>query len=351
MFLWVLIATAFGQEHAALFVGNSYTAFNGPDNLAGSYKHLLEEGMPTWGPLEIHSHAPGGVSFEGHLQAAQASGPLHDYLTGASGVSQWDVVVLQDQSQVPSFPQDQPTYAASRAAVVSLAEMVVAMGGTPHLFQTWGRRNGDAQNEWLNPDFSTMQQNLVEGYAGYAGAIESAGMEVQVIPVGQGWQRVHDDLVAAGVDPTVGDTLFTRLYANDGSHPSPLGTYLAASIAYATISGQSPVGLEWAHPGISEADRLAVQAVAVQFIVEEETGNENTGGQTDTEPEGESPSPEDGDPDVEVPLEPAGCGCSVSSGERVPTLPVLGILGCALVWVRRLPWGGAVVPRKEPGAW
>ncbi len=160
MFLWVLIATAFGQEHAALFVGNSYTAFNGPDNLAGSYKHLLEEGMPTWGPLEIHSHAPGGVSFEGHLQAAQASGPLHDYLTGASGVSQWDVVVLQDQSQVPSFPQDQPTYAASRAAVVSLAEMVVAMGGTPHLFQTWGRRNGDAQNEWLNPDFSTMQQNL-----------------------------------------------------------------------------------------------------------------------------------------------------------------------------------------------
>lgn len=335
MILFVLLGTALAQEHAALFVGNSYTAANSPDNLPGAYKKLLEEGMSGWTPLEIHSHAPGGVSFEGHLQSAQGEGPLHDFLTGAGGISSWNVVVLQDQSQFPSFPQDGVYYTSSRTAAVSLAQMVVAMGGTPHLFQTWGRRNGDEQNAWRNPDFSTMQQHLVEGYDGYAQAIQDAGMEVEIIRAGEGWQKVHDDLVSAGVDPTGEDTLFMRLYVNDGSHPSPLGTYLVASIAYATIAGQSPVGLQWAHPGISAEDRDALQAVAAAVVFGDETGPD-TAPTTDTVASETADEPGDDTVPEPSPESRAACGCTAPPREG-PVLPVLAILGCALVYARRLP--------------
>ena len=35
----------------------------------------------------------------------------------------------------------------------------------------------------------------------------------------------------------------SALFVTDGSHPSEAGTYLAASVFYATLYGKSPVGL------------------------------------------------------------------------------------------------------------
>ena len=35
----------------------------------------------------------------------------------------------------------------------------------------------------------------------------------------------------------------SALFIADGSHPSPAGTYVAASVFYATLYGKSPVGL------------------------------------------------------------------------------------------------------------
>ncbi len=34
-----------------------------------------------------------------------------------------------------------------------------------------------------------------------------------------------------------------NLYFSDGSHPSPIGSYVAACVFYATLYGKSPVGL------------------------------------------------------------------------------------------------------------
>ncbi len=335
MIALLLCAVSWAQPHNALFVGNSYTAFHAPDNLSGAYQQLLEEGKPGWTPLDIRFHAPGGVSFEGHLQAAQDTGPLHDLLTGTGEVSEWNLVVFQDQSQVPSFPQDGAYYTASRDAVVALAQMATALGATPHLLQTWGRRDGDEQNTGRNGDFSTMNQHLADGYAGFADAIRAAGMEAEIIRAGEGWRIIHDDLVAAGVTPTEGDTLFTRLYVQDGSHPSPLGTYLAACIAYATVTGQSPVGLSWAHPGISDADKARLQAVAAEVAgVLGETPDDSD------DPDSPTPDASDTQPNrqEDAPGPRGLCGCG--SHPRPPSPLAWMFLAVALAGQRRKPSAG-----------
>jgi len=341
MIVLALCAVAWAQPHNALFVGNSYTAFHAPDNLSGAYQKLLEEGAPGWTPLDVRFHAPGGVSLEGHLQAAQGTGPLHDLLTGGAGVSEWNVVVFQDQSQVPSFPQSGSSYTASRDAVVALAQMATALGATPHLLQTWGRRDGDEQNPGRNVDFSTMNQHLADGYAGFAEAIRAAGMDAEVIRAGEGWRIIHDDLIAAGVTPTDGDTLFTRLYVQDGSHPSPHGTYLAACIAYATVTGQSPVGLSWAHTGISDEDKARLQAVAAEVAVELGDDSDAPEDSDDTEP-ADSPTTDASDSQSNWQENAPGTGglCGCSTLPRPASTLAWVFLAAALAGHRRRPTAG-----------
>ena len=46
-----------------------------------------------------------------------------------------------------------------------------------------------------------------------------------------------------GLTPTDPGNLFYDLYSSDGNHPSLSGSYLAAVVIYATITGNDPVGL------------------------------------------------------------------------------------------------------------
>ena len=54
---------------------------------------------------------------------------------------------------------------------------------------------------------------------------------------------ILDDIVETGAAPTARDTLFYRLYSDDGSHPSVLGTQLTAYVFFAAVTGQNPVDL------------------------------------------------------------------------------------------------------------
>jgi hypothetical protein len=85
-------------------------------------------------------------------------------------------------------------------------------------------------------------------------AYESIGKEIdaKVIPVGRAWQRflaVHDAPV---------------LYDKDGSHPTPAGSYLAASLFVATLLGRGPrTGDGAAAAGLTPAEaKLLGQAAA-----------------------------------------------------------------------------------------
>jgi len=296
-----------------LFVGNSYTAFSGPDSLEVSYHKIHMERHPEDVEAVFKKHTVGGATLAMHLESAQ-TGPLKDLL--AEG---WDIVVLQDQSQIPGFPKSNSQWRDSRDAAVELAALAEAAGAETRLFMTWGRRSGDQHNAERYPDYSTMQDLLAKGYDAYAQAIEDAGHAVEVVPVGEVWRSIHDGIVASGADPLESGSLFWRLYLNDGSHPSNLGTYLAASAFYASLTGENPVGLQWAHEGISDEDRDAVQ-LAASVLAEEEPVDSD--GSVDSEKPTDTVSDADSDSDGSA---EGGCGCA-SSERSLSGWPLLGLL-------------------------
>ena len=78
-----------------------------------------------------------------------------------------------------------------------------------YLYMTWAR-------EW-NP---YMQKTITDTYTELAEEIDAT-----VVPVGLAWERARE--LRPDID----------LYAEDGSHPSPLGTYLTACVFYRVLTG------------------------------------------------------------------------------------------------------------------
>lgn len=215
-----------------LFVGNSYTYVN---DLPAVVQGLAAE---AGHPVQVQTVASGGYLLQQHAADAKTAGsPLHTALQAS-----WDVVVLQEQSQTRGF--DGAPLQASVDAAAQLAEHTG--DASVVLFQTWGRRDGDPSNASRFPDFVTMQDRLDEGYARHPGP---------VIPVGEAWRSVHAS------NPTV----FAGLYAPDGSHPSPSGTWLAALVFLGELEHVAPAEVT-APPGadpatVAELKRAATEAL------------------------------------------------------------------------------------------
>ena len=217
---------------SVLMMGNSYT---GANNLAT----LVDDVMDADGyNATLGSLNSGGMKLPQHWSNVNTSG--NQWNTTLRG-SSWDYVVLQDQSQVPSFPSTNSMWQDSKNASVLLSEAIADEGGETVLFMTWGYRSGDSLNSFNN-NFTAMQARLTEGYTRYAENISSAGHAVWMAPVGLAFKTVHDGVVADGDDPTVSGNLFYDLYTSDGSHPSLSGSYLAACVFHATVTGETCAG-------------------------------------------------------------------------------------------------------------
>lgn len=214
-----------------LFVGNSYTSVNDlPEmfaRLAKAGGHSVETGMV----------APGGWTLSAHARSAETLNRLKS--------SKWDIVVLQEQSQVPATEpaRTETMYPAGRVLVRQIKDV----GATPIFFVTWARRDGWAENGL--PGYEAMQFQISRGYLGIA-----QELGVPAAPVGEAWltaKRQHPEL---------------ELWQGDGSHPSEQGTYLAACVFYATIFRQSPEGLRYsAH--VPNETALVLQRTAADVVL------------------------------------------------------------------------------------
>ena len=126
-------------SYEVLMYGNSYTAANGLDGLV---QDLLRE----VGDANVSANAGGGMTLEGHRAKVNASGDAWN--TSLSGQA-WDVIVLQDQSQIPGFPRTQSDWVDSKDAAIALTERIDDEGADVMLLMTWGRRSGDSMNTCL----------------------------------------------------------------------------------------------------------------------------------------------------------------------------------------------------------
>ena len=218
-----------------LFVGDSYTYVN---DLPATFADLAWAGGHR---VDTGVLATGGATLAAHV-ADPATAPM---ITSSA----WNIVVLQDQSEVPALPSDRQS--EMFPAVAQLTGMIRAAGAEPLLFLTWGHESG-----WPAGGFSTyasMQSAIDQGYLA-AAALQAAS----IAPVGDAWQTV----VAAQANP--------ELWQGDGVHPTTAGTYLAACVFYAAIFDRSPVGLAY-RDGLGESEATMLQRAAAAVTLTDPT--------------------------------------------------------------------------------
>ena len=166
----------------------------------------------------------------------------------------WDYVVLQEQSQIPSFPPSQVANDCYPFAAILIDSIKSANSCVePLFFMTWGRENGDQSNCANYPPLCTydgMQARLRESYIQM-----SLDNQCSVSPVGAAWKYVRDQ------HPSIG------LYSSDGSHPSIYGSYLAACVHYSSLFKKSPVGSTYIS-SISNSDALLLQEAAALIVLD-----------------------------------------------------------------------------------
>ncbi len=228
-----------GQETTrVLFLGNSYTATN---NLPNLFKQLATDQNKS---VYCEAVAPGGHGFYSHAHEPAQVSKIEQ--------GDWDVIVIQGQSQEAAFPDDQfywSIYPSARAAD-SVAKL-----HNPNarviFFMTWGYRYGDAFNCPFYEEFCTftsMTHRLKHNYLVMASDFQS-----EVCPVGAAWYNSWER------DSTV------VLHSGDNSHPAMRGSYLAACCFYESIFRER-LENAWYPSGVSSSHAAFLQECANRVV-------------------------------------------------------------------------------------
>jgi hypothetical protein len=242
----VFASSALGQTvtKRALFLGNSYTAYN-------NLPQLVADAAASVGDVLLFgSNTPGGYTLQGHSTNATSQALM------ATGT--WDYVVLQEQSQAPSFPLSQVEAQVFPFAAL-LDDQIHAANPCAEtvFFMTWGRKNGDASNCATWPPVCTyagMDSLLNLRYRMMAEANDAI-----LSPVGAVWRYIRTHY------PTL------ELYQSDESHPSAAGSYAAACSFYAALFRKDPTTIAF-NSSLPPADaaliRDAAKAVVFDSLLE-----------------------------------------------------------------------------------
>ncbi len=195
-----------------MFLGNSYTYVNNLPQL------IHDIALANSDTLVFDSNCPGGHTLQNHYNNTTSIAKINS--------NAWDYVVLQAQSQEPSFPPNQVNSQTLPYAIKldSLIKMNNLCSKTV-FYETWGRKFGDASNCSAYPPVCTyigMQDRLKESYKLFADTTHGV-----MACVGEAFRK------SISLNPTL------ELYQSDQSHPSLDGSYLAACVFYETLFHKS----------------------------------------------------------------------------------------------------------------
>ncbi len=160
----------------------------------------------------------------------------------------WDLVVLQEQSELPSFPPAEVDTEVYPYAY-RLDSMVHANNScTQTLFMlTWGHANGDPLNCGAYPVICTylgMQERLRQSYLQMA--VDNSAI---IGPVGAAFKIVKDSVPSLW------------LYQSDSSHPNIQGSYLQTCVLYSSIFHRRSIGCAYLG-GVSSTQAATLQHFA-----------------------------------------------------------------------------------------
>ncbi len=237
-FSLLIFSTCFHAQDSAsvLFIGNSYTYVN---NLPSLFQNIaVSKGKSTF----VDTKTNGGATMQFHANDPSSYQKMNS--------SDWNYVVLQAQSQEPSFPFGQVnTQTLPYAVQLADSANEISSCSQAMFFMTWGRENGDPQWDSINT-FDKMNYRLRNAYLRFADSSNSV-----VAPVGVAWKYVRDN------HPEI------NLYSGDGSHPGLAGSYLSACTFFASIFHQTPEGSSFSG-GLEESVASILQQAAALSVLD-----------------------------------------------------------------------------------
>ena len=220
-----------GQTKKVLFIGNSYTYFNNMPSITADIAESMGDSI-------VHDQStPGGFTFQGHSTNATTNSLIEE--------GDWDFVILQEQSQRPSFPifqveQDVFPYATTLDEKINefntCAETV--------FYMTWGRKNGDSGNCPVWPPVCTYEG--MDSLLNLRYKMMADMNDAIVSPVGAVWRYIRENY------PDI------ELYNPDESHPSQKGSYAAALTHYTSMFRKDPTLVPYNY-NLSEAEASQIR--------------------------------------------------------------------------------------------
>ncbi|ENM5750975.1 SGNH/GDSL hydrolase family protein [Vibrio cholerae] len=191
-----------GENKVVAIYGNSYTHYN--NHLNTRLRDLTQSLLPNKAE---------GYSFRGITISSGQLGWHEANLKFQNSLKKWDVVVFQGNSMEPISNKNGSKEYFERSAK-NMAKIAHEAGSKVVYFMTWAQKSRPEQTQALAKAY----QEIAQATGGF------------VAPVGLAFEQSMKRY------PEV------DLYHSDGKHPSLAGTYLAASVFFATLYNQSPVG-------------------------------------------------------------------------------------------------------------
>lgn len=219
-----------------LFLGNSFTFAN---DLPETFRQLS---VKAGKKVQVESNTPGGYTLSGHSQNQTSIQMIYS--------TNWDYVVLQEQSQIPSWIPERDSLMFPFAIILDSLIHDNHLCTKTLFFMTWAHKNGDLGLPAGLDTYEGMQQRLRSGYMQIADSLDA-----EVAPCGWAWRHVRQNY------PTV------ELYSSDNYHPANEGTYLAACTFFAMIYGQSPLGINYTS-GLNDTLVPLLQHIAGTIVLD-----------------------------------------------------------------------------------
>lgn len=205
-----------------LFVGNSYLYYN--DSLHNHVKRIAAEiGPHKSDEYEYKSATIGGARLAHH----HIDSLLEPRRLGID--RPFELVVLQGGSAEVLTEENRAQF---RESAIEMSEKIRATGAEVGLYMT---------HAYVEPD-ERYEPNLINKIQPTYVSVGNK-LDALVIPVGLAFERAYEQRPDIELHKTF-----------DGTHPSLLGTYLAACVVYQSIYGTSTVGMEYNYFGAIDDD-------------------------------------------------------------------------------------------------
>ena len=224
------IKTLNQKPKSVLFIGNSYLYYN--DSLHNHFKNMANERFSNFnGSNNVKSATIGGSRLK-HHDVDRLTQPL-----AVSNIKKFDLVILQGGSGEALSERSQKQFNEfAHQHIQTLKSKDIQ----PALYMTHAYTESHKN---YSPDLIRSIEKMY--------TLTGNTNQTLVIPVGLAFENAYKE------QPDI------KLHKLDGTHPDLLGTYLAACTVFASVFGESPVGIKYDYNGsVSPEDKLFLQKIA-----------------------------------------------------------------------------------------